>query len=555
MSSTSPRVKRVVTLFRGLTVCIAHPACEKEPGLWTAYFSLVEGITSSFSSSANHSENGRFSRDEVKMTGSSPASTTTATPKPPPTNLPPELLPHILYHLPQRSLHTCLHVCRLWHRITVPLLYHTPKFSHISSLRRFADVLSISTDKTLWRYGDYVKRIQFHESSGELQQRGDTQQREEDEKVFEGCYSTLFELLVVERRRPEGEVVNKIFLTVVEKCPNLEGIEELFAVSLEENTDTVQSPHTPLLTHTILQNLLSSSRHIVRSSQKLGIAPENLTRICTTLLELFESESRPIFAGLSPIAIRTARGVVLEQCRMILNRLSTAMFLEAQYLALSSQKLLDRYAVLYYRGFAGARGLDVGVVVDGGGEEDVRNIVLEVVRLVFRQPVGGGDRRFSTQLHSPISPVSPNSEFPLFPSSSTTPTSPPQPTSSQITPPPTFPTRHSLNRSLSIFPPPNMNAETAELISTLLSHHADVISPYLPPSNNDIISTIISTATDPDSKTKKELTKWFQWFQDVIHWQRAGREMEAVKELLRGSMGRMEGFRGIQRRFGMVFID
>ncbi|KND04845.1 uncharacterized protein SPPG_00545 [Spizellomyces punctatus DAOM BR117] len=491
---------RLLVVFRGLTVCLAHPQCSKESNLWAALLGIAERLAlvkqgESWKSSIPRNSNCdslRQDKHSGKQSGVVPPSKSPRSPV-----LPPELLPHIFKFLPEQSdIHTCALVCRLWHRCAIPILYRTPNLLSVESTRCFLSLINQGANRTLWPYAEFVRRIHFPlPINGSL--RGDNNNGCE---MLRTAYTSLFRLVVLDRERSEGAAAHQLFFDLSARCSNLEAIEESFGMNNSAG----------LLTQTVLQNLLRSCRNVATLTYQVGIPPAQLTGACTLLLEFFEGEGQPIWRGISSDVIRGARSRVLEKCRMTLNRLSTCMFLEAQYLALSAQRLLDQYALMYYRGFAGATDLNLDFVVRAAEKEakhpsigveskapadaDSIALVLQAVRLLFHQPMS----------HS-------MPEQPIIVTS--------------------FPTRAFLETALGIFPPSGINSETVELISEIIEQYERL---------------------DAD---QPEVDLWFRWFRDIVVWQRAGIEMEGVKELLRKSMARMEVFRGMQRRFGMVFID
>ncbi|TPX59975.1 hypothetical protein SpCBS45565_g07623 [Spizellomyces sp. 'palustris'] len=486
---------RLLVVFRGLTVCLAHPECSKESNLWAAFFGIAERLAlvkqgeswkSSFTRNSNL-DSLRQDRHIGKANGVVPLSQSPRSPV-----LPPELLPHIFKFLPgQSDIHTCALVCRLWHRCAILILYRTPSLLSVESIRCFLSLINQGANRTLWPYAEFVRRIHFPlPVNGSL--RGDNNNGCE---ILRTAYTSLFRLVVLDRERSEGAAAHQLFFDVSARCSNLEAIEESFGMNNSAS----------LLTQTVLQNLLRSCRNVATLTYQLGIPPAQLAGACTLLLEFFEGEGQPIWRGISSDVIRGARSKVLEKCRTTLNRLSTCMFLEAQYLALSAQRLLDQYALMYYRGFAGATDLNLDFVVRAAEKEakhsvrveskapaDVDSValVLQAVRLLFHQPM-------------------PHSipELDLEPIIVTT-----------------FPTRAFLETALGIFPPSGINSETVELISQIVEQYEKL---------------------DAD---QPEVDLWFRWFRDIVVWQRAGIEMEGVKELLRKSMARMEVFRGMQVR-------
>jgi hypothetical protein len=52
-----------------------------------------------------------------------------------------------------------------------------------------------------------------------------------------------------------------------------------------------------------------------------------------------------------------------------------------------------------------------------------------------------------------------------------------------------------------------------------------------------------------------ELIRWRKWITIVIKWFKSSKQMEPVKELLRGNMTKIDQLRELQHRYGIVFMD
>ncbi|TPX62576.1 hypothetical protein PhCBS80983_g00355 [Powellomyces hirtus] len=529
-------MSRILTLFRGLTVCLGQEHFEKEAALLSAYFMLAERITLA----KDHSTSSRRVLPQSShRTLPKPSDTTRPTAAIPIDChvLPAELLPHIFEFLDSASdLGQCLLVSRRWYRGAIPYLYRYPRLGSLRAIRLFSALVTKTEGDRLWDYSCLVRRIYFTSGSGASQSADNARGGE----LLGRTCSSLFRMLVMDRKRDKDAAAHSLFFDLTRCCANLEAIEESeFYTIKDERSVAAARPDSFVLTQTVLQNLLTACRHAMRTSQRLGVDPVILTRVCTVLLELFQGEGQPMWRGIERHTLRVARTKVLDQCRISLNQLSTAMYLESQYLALSAQRLLDQYALMYYRGFSGASQLDIDFVVKAAARDEQRNgndvdpetivshdsILIQVLRLVFHQPLTA-----PTTLRAITAPVSPTSLWASLPEELATlfVDEPPVPSFA-------FPSREFLEDALSVFPPQGMNAETAELVAELLDNH-EPTEKYLYPDH------------------EVQYDKWIAWFRDIIVWQRGGEEMEAVKDLLRTSMARMEMFRGLQRNFGMVFM-
>ncbi|KAJ3117811.1 hypothetical protein HK100_000744 [Physocladia obscura] len=119
----------------------------------------------------------------------------------------------------------------------------------------------------------------------------------------------------------------------------------------------------------------------------------------------------------------------------------------------------------------------------------------------------------------------------------------------------------ALREGLMSFAPGSMNSETAEFIEELLNFGSCVdenpgkIFSGNSSSNGIDGKSIQHEADAMHDEENFEIFKCMGWMREVIKWQRAGRQMEPVKDLLRRSMGRIDRLRGVQRKFGLYFMD
>ncbi|KAI8820725.1 uncharacterized protein EV422DRAFT_529899 [Fimicolochytrium jonesii] len=583
-------MSRAITTFRALTVCLGQHPCREEHALLAAYFGLAERLANVKERVPRTTEadvnRPAATPHEPKETAFPSTPATATSPTSPTHSLPLELLSHIFARfLPSADVYTCLLVCRRWFRAAIPVAYRHPEVRSVRALRALMHTLNHDPKTLLWPYAAHVRRIYFGaDYTVSLNKQSDPAEAGCD--FFKGSYSALFALLVLERNRGQTVCAHPIFFDMSLQCPNLAAIEESVDddPQKEDVLETIAQPNH--LTGTVLQSLLAACRSVSRTSARYAIRPQNLTRVCTLLLGLLEGEERAMWRGISKESLRVARLKILESCRITLNQLSTSMFLEAQYLALSAQRLLDLFAILYYRGHHLASRLDVNFAIRAaekeareeynwnatlrrhseitnqtpstGGEgstsgradndeqlpyhplppRDVSAVVLECLRLIFRRHIPA---------HTAIPPAPPAEADITLPwpsgdgaddtegdatETNTRPSSPP--------PPLAFPTRHFLTTALSVFPPAGMNPETAELLSQILTKHtlASASSPTTPP----------PPPTDPTHLVQSQ--HWLAYFREIVEWQRCGVEMEAVKDLLRTSMARMEMYRGLQVNAG-----
>jgi hypothetical protein len=130
-----------------------------------------------------------------------------------------------------------------------------------------------------------------------------------------------------------------------------------------------------------------------------------------------------------------------------------------------------------------------------------------------------------------LSPVNPEAGSPISPSS--------DPLGGLLE------SRTALREGLMSFQPGTLNSETAELIEQLMEAKCDVDEKLKCGDDLDM-DEFLETV---------ELSKCIKWMKEVVRWQRAGRQLDPVKELLRKSMGRIDSLRAIQRQYGIMFMD
>ncbi|KAI9088748.1 hypothetical protein DFS34DRAFT_421320 [Phlyctochytrium arcticum] len=550
-----------VLAWQALSICLASkPSRDADGNLWAAYLMIGEYLARI---RTNANSGPRSSKHVRKHVGTNTLSNTPRnrqTPKGPtvaPSTLQHPILPEILdqifsYLHEQKDLYQCSLASRQWHRVATPHLYRAPILPSTSAIDSFLRILEQPTQLSHWNHSRFIKQIRFPcTASGSLRS-----------SETEGClilrkhYSSIFQHILTSSERTNGEVAHNIFFRFAALCPHLESIEEL------DQSPRNQTSH--LVTQTILQNLLCICRHVTQLSVSCGVEPEMLAGTCVFMLEQYECESRPMWERVGSSKMRLARTVVLEKCQMILNRLSSCMFLEAQYFALSAQRLLDQYALLHYRGVAGAQDLDLDLVqaeherqrtdTAKGGPDDPVALVLEAVQIIFRQSVDvattpSDASSLPSNLLRPPSLLGLTETPPIVYSPQQlileVPSLEPVETES-------FPSAAFLSSALMIFPPAAIKCETVELLSNIVERYRLLRQMYEDRGDEE---NIVLANGSCWSDMISDVEMWFGWVDDLIIWQKAGMELDGIRALLRRCMANMESFRGIQRRFGMVFID
>ncbi|KAJ3299303.1 hypothetical protein HK104_009422 [Borealophlyctis nickersoniae] len=442
------------------------------------------------------------------------------------------------------------------------MLYASPSMRSLDSVNQFIDVVGascVAPSSLLWEYGSMVERINFDSCAAregiQAENGGDSGQKQvSSDNVILSRQSLLFNILLADSTSDIRLHAHPIFYHLASSCRHLHTIKEFGGPSMPGvwgSSTTATAPADVKVTNTILAQLLTSVHHILSSASAAGVPYTSLYHVATYLLDAFSGDSRPIWRRTgtgttiitpSPIlptpTIRSARDTVIAKCKETLQALSSCTFLEAQYAAMSAQRLLDAYAATHFAALEAALKVDVGVVAgalraareaesgptnvtaDEGHASGVAGgkLVLEALRLIFHRALPTA----SISSHAQVADVHVGTHVNDHP--------------------PSTPVDHVLDRMLSptylrtamsTFPPNAMNAETCEMLSRILDSFP-----------SDQSGALLGLHLD----------RWMEWLRKVLVWQNAGREMEAVKRTLRNSMKRMDKFRGLQVRFYTIEV-
>ncbi|KAJ3196719.1 hypothetical protein HK101_007951 [Irineochytrium annulatum] len=512
--------------------------------------------------------------------------------------LPTELLGSIFAFMgdsnAQRDLMSCLRVSRNWHVASVIALYRTPRLSSIAAIDKFLGIVEQSkrdNSGLLWRYHSMTRRLIF--TSTRLRGGGSLASSMDFPK---GCdeirtsHSCLFRLMVGDRHSGSAigwSAAHPVVLRLVSACGMLDrlaeetgprkggakrpesrprrdaaatdaGIEldaDEDAEDGEESEGPIPSPQflsnpggssssgasraAQLLaagTAGLLQNIVRASRQILRISTECNVAPSTLLPATLLLLSLLDRPYSPLWDEICVVA--ELREMARMKCRRILSAISTVVLTEVQFITASAQRLLNSYCMIYYRALAQANALNLSMVLKSlreaaDAEEKTGNLIPETVagrilqslRLIFHTPlptVRDGDH--NTDAEPDTSPISPSPKLP---------------------PLAILESRTTLREALLSFSPSTLNPETADLISQLLDRGGEGLEGMSGADDVDVDAFLEAV----------EMAKCLRWLGEVVRWQRAGRQMEPVKELLRVSMGRIERLRSVQRRLGITFME
>ncbi|KAJ3294709.1 hypothetical protein HDU79_010555 [Rhizoclosmatium sp. JEL0117] len=345
----------------------------------------------------------------------------------------------------------------------------------------------------------------------------------------------------------------------------------------------------------LLSNLIKLCRRVIGLCDTFGVAPETIVDSLLLFLGLLESFEKPVWqlGLLSEESFKEIKKCVFDKLRGILNAISTSILIEVQYVTVSSQKLLDSYCMLYYRALAHANAMNLGVVLDilqlsfnsslckSAQHNKIRNASREFTASSKQDPDSPTYHRPATKpAHKILQALTLMFHRNLFnfprnntpdgvaldiPPTTTIhpdipPTTPLNPTEQSNQQQQDFDTlgglltsRTSLREGLMSFVPGSMNSETAEFIQEILADTSDLETQLTTTSLQDQSGSNTNGARDFEEAL--EVAKCVRWMKEVVRWQRAGRQMEPVKDLLRKSMARIDRLRGVQRRYGLYFMD
>ncbi|KAI8834081.1 hypothetical protein BJ741DRAFT_610911 [Chytriomyces cf. hyalinus JEL632] len=320
----------------------------------------------------------------------------------------------------------------------------------------------------------------------------------------------------------------------------------------------------------LLTNLLHLYRRLLSIFSDFGISPPKAYDSLIVLLSLFQSRELSFWAGTSEASFESVKSLVFAQLRPILNAMSTAILIEVQYITLSSQRLLDTYCMMYYRALAYANSLNLSLVLDilqeaarakhlfescttssAAGHSDSQPTcassaerILQAMQLMFHRNPFNLPR--AQQPYSTPEPLESDNQVHVHLSNN-------HDLDSTEEEPKDFDSiggllssRSALREGILSFAPGSMNSETAEFIEELLDPMGDL---EVMLKNEDASGSL------DEYERAMEMAKCIRWMKEVVRWQKAGKQMEPVKDLLRRSMARIDRLRMVQRRYGISFMD
>jgi hypothetical protein len=413
-------------------------------------------------------------------------------------SLPTEILLKIFEQLRQKQgqLFKLLFLNKMFYSIVHPYLYEQPILSSPNAVKFISNNL-LSGSR-------FSRVIQFSPClSGSLNKTAFTTC---DLRVILEAHSCLFQLLVIERDMSDSFAVlpapNRLFYALARSFPNLKRMEEVNIVAI--NRTALENSSRELLAELIppistnLTNLLKSCQKWIKEfpeweglKDDIGDAMDT----CVFLLEQYEGQFRPIWYPLGSDIVRSTKQAVMSQCKSVLNSASTSLLLQVRFITSSSQRLLDSYCLIYYGALRISQTLDVDALIDcfsmQSDDPNTPQYISQMNSLACTKIYEALAMLFRHDINNQAAET---------------------------------PTRVSILReALITFPPTSMNDETSELLGIM-----------------------IDMELDPFDYQYHMLEKWLSWLKVVHKWYQASRQMDAVKQLLRKSMSKIDHLRGLQ---------
>ncbi|KAJ3111103.1 hypothetical protein HDU96_005993 [Phlyctochytrium bullatum] len=360
-------------------------------------------------------------------------------------------------------------------------------------------------------------------------------------------------------------------------------------------------------TDLLLCNLIKSADRVVAFSKWCGLHPTRLLGVGIFLLDLLENPEGKFWEGVPTRTVRKAKEGTIDKYRRILNALSTVILTEVQYITASSQRLLNAYCLVYYRALAQSNALNLTIVLKclRNAASELQNHsgfnaasflhqgsfvpsspagrILQALQLIFHENLLSVPRNpVLSAPHTVPQPPSPHPDASASPGPSEDSLGPEEASSSSSVPSITISaaspdtetssnsgtgssmvdnngariedtilggmltSRTALRDAFTSFAPGTMNAETAELVERVVDITEELDRELDRASRADNIDDFLDAV---------EMAKCVRWLRELVKWQRAGKQMEPVKDLLRRSMARIDFLRGVQRTYNIQFMD
>lgn len=421
-------------------------------------------------------------------------------------DLPTEIVSHIFGYLvdSQRDMCNILKTSRFWHAIAEPLLYRSPC---LSSRKGIQQLLSVGRSglQSKWPLKRKLDYLQFAPCASGSLMGTDTVV---GVKGILSSHSCLYRCIVSDRHRYQD--IHPLFFQLASTFANLKIIKESFKKDFQKDPvfHTVNQSNTRKTGFTIsdylLTRLLRNARRILETQEWKGVSPLMSQETCLFLLDMFQSDSHMI-GSLAVGCLRKARPGVISQCRHMLNIISGALLIQVQYVTLCSQRLLDAYCLIYYEGLDVCGSLDV---------DNLEKVLNSFNRAQLSYPYAGEAKAIHDCLM--LLYAKSCSEIPEDCDKSDCISSP----SKELD-------LLKLRSSLASFPPSGANKEVCEFFEGTLE--------------KTLWTNVLWRDQDLD-----ELSRWKEWLEMIVKWQRASQQMEPVKELLRTNMAKIDGLRGSQ---------
>lgn len=415
-------------------------------------------------------------------------------------SLPVEILTMIFENVDsQRDLALASRTCKRWNAIIGQLIIKNPQLFTKNSICKF--IRLGNTPK--WRQysrKDKIISLNFGSSfNGSF--LGDENVQGID--TLMAAHSCLYRMIVKDRSKYPD--VHPIFQEILKTFPSLKYIKEIMFAKSNGSNERKIIRNGFTMSDFVLSRILRIMKRINSSTEWQVIPFSRIQHVVIFLLEIYQSETNSI-SKYVPKAIRNTRSAFNDKIKAIMNLVSGSLLLQVQYVTTSSQRLLDTYCMIYYEALDLCSLLKVDFVktlFEKAKRMESMYMytrealcIYECVRLVFQEP---------------ISPVSESVTIRDL-------------------------DYQKLRSEISRFPPSLMNSEICEFLETSLEKTEFPNPAWI----DDELS---------------ELIRWRKWITIVIKWFKSSKQMEPVKELLRGNMTKIDQLRELQHRYGIVFMD
>jgi hypothetical protein len=418
-------------------------------------------------------------------------------------SLPVELLTMVFGNVEsQRDLALASRTCKRWNAIISPLIIKNPQVFTKAALRKFIQLGKAPQWRQQCRK-DKIISLNFGSSFNGSFLGDENIQGIENLMAAHSC---IYRIIVNDRNiYPD---VHPIFQEISRTFPSLKYIKEVMFARNNRNTEKSEfsiNRNGFTMSDFVLSRILRVIKRINANTEWQSISFPRIQHVVTFLLDIYQSETNSI-SKYVPKAIRNTRTAINNKIKAIMNLVSGALLLQVQYVTTSSQRLLDTYCMIYYEA------LDLCAILR-----------VEFVKTLFEKAKSMESMYMYTRealciyecvrfvFHEHVSPISESVTIQDI-------------------------DYQKLGSEISRFPPSGMNSEICEFLENILER-----TEFPNPAWMD--------------EDLSELIQWRKWINIVIQWFKSSKQMEPVKELLRGNMTKIDQLRSLQHRYGIVFMD